>query len=222
MSPSFIRCVRARCEMDWLECDVQNVNVVFIDDSHDKITHLYSLSLCSTDDPAASNLLRPSSAGVSIWTTRTASPLGEAVLRSTAALEPTSRSLSACAIPRQSSARPRTLATSEEGPGRIVRGSKADFSVARTALVSASVRHRTECSCCRRRTWCSYCSPRCCKGLQWIFLLSSGGKRINNWECNLQCSLAASQFVDNDAAGEELALPEVRFDRELLLFLEVS
>ena len=182
--------------MDWLESDGQNVSVMFVlvDDSQDKITHLYSLSLCSTDDPAASNLLRPSSAGVSIWTTRTVSPLeGEAVLRSTAALEPTSRSLSACAVPRQSSARPRTLATSEEGPGRTVRGSKADFSVARTALVSASVRHRTECSCCRRRTWCSYCSPRCCNGLQWIFsFVRWHGIRRNNWQCNLQCSLAAS------------------------------
>ena len=39
---------------------------------------------------------------------------------------------------------------------------------------------------------------------------------------NLQRGLAASELIDDDTAGEELAFPEVGLHRELLLLLEVA
>ena len=47
-------------------------------------------------------------------------------------------------------------------------------------------------------------------------------RRGSNWQYYLQGGLATSELVDDDAAGEELALPEVRLNRELLLLFKVA
>ena len=47
-------------------------------------------------------------------------------------------------------------------------------------------------------------------------------RRGSNWQYYLQGGLATSELVDDDAAGEEFALPEVRLNRELFLLLKVA